>query len=169
MCSVVFADNAQTSAKFMLAVRCRTCKSGTMSIHRPRDRCRHTPPPEPLWRLLHHRPQRLHALVRRALASSMIAIETVDRGRRLVRGQALQPERRYRRCLRDDPHMPRQASPVPAGSHPRASLHSASHTGAPLEHATVAHGPRTDRTGLLASFSSFRIFYILYFTFQAIL
>jgi hypothetical protein len=58
--------------------------------------------------------------------------------------------------------MPRQASPVPAGSHPRASLHSASHTGAPLEHATVAHGPRTDRTGLLASFSSFRIFYILW-------
>jgi len=168
----------------MLAVRCRTGKSGTMSIHRPRDRCRHTPPPEPLWRLLHHRPQRLHALVRRALASSMIAIETVDRGRRLVCGQALQPERRYRRCLRDDPHMPRQASPVPAGSHPRASLHSASHTGAPLEHATVAHGPRTVRTGLLASFSSFcessllrtkkpqcpqRIFYILYFTFQAIL
>ena len=117
-------------------------KSGTMSIHRPRYRCRHTPPPEPLWRLLHHRPQRLHALVRRALASSMIAIDTVDRGRRLVRGQDLQPERRYRRCLRDDPHMPRQASPVPAGSHPRASLHSASHTGAPLEHATVAHGPR---------------------------
>ena len=82
----------------------------------------------------------------------MIAIETVDRGRRLVRGQALQPERRYRRCLRDDPHMPRQASPVPAGSHPRASLHSASHPGATLDHATVAHGPRTVRTGLLASF-----------------
>jgi len=149
----------------MLAVRCRTGKSGTMSIHRPRDRCRHTPPPEPLWRLLHHRPQRLHALVRRALASSMIAIETVDRGRRLVCGQALQPERRYRRCLRDDPHMPRQASPVPAGSHEPPTCFSAlcePHWGA----SRACHGRTWSQDRQHRSFSlvlgGFRIFRILY-------
>ena len=52
----------------------------------------------------------------------MVAIETFDRGRRLVRGQVFQPSPRYPRCLRDDPRMPRQASPVPAGSRTQAFL-----------------------------------------------
>ena len=97
-----------------------------MRIHRPRDRCRHTPPPEPLRHLLHQRHERLLALVqRRSWVTCRRRGCSASIGRwcsrcRTTRGTSPSPSNYRSCCSARSVTSPHRSPPPPPGRCPMA-------------------------------------------------